>query len=216
MSIICFPICIDTGEFEKHKISAAGECKMQKDLERYVNLVQSYVKDNYKKCFREPHGKFVYPCFVPGSSYSDQLWDWDSWLTDIALAAAADCDDITVYEQGCVLNFLAAVDKEGRIPINIIADRESIFDLKPNTQVNIHKPCLAQHALFVTEKSGNDAGWLKEKFPVLKGFIEWYKENCFHEETGLYYWLNDFAMPVKNNTNPAKTPIFPRFMPNSP
>lgn len=172
---------------------------MQKDLERYINLIQSYVKNNYKKCFREPHGKFVYPCFVPGSSYSDQLWDWDSWLTDIALAAAAECDDITVYEQGCVLNFLAAVDKEGRIPINIIADRDSIFDLKPNTQVNIHKPCLAQHALFVTEKSGNDAGWLKEKFPVLKGFIEWYKENCFHEETGLYYWLNDFAIGVDND-----------------
>ena len=24
------------------------------------------------------------------------------------------------------------------------------------------------------------------------------------------------AMPAKNNPNPAKTPIFPRFMPNSP
>ena len=23
-------------------------------------------------------------------------------------------------------------------------------------------------------------------------------------------------MPAKNNTNPARTPIFPRFMPNSP
>lgn len=170
---------------------------MQKGLGQYINLVQSYVKDNYKKCFREPHGKFVFPCFVPGSSYSDQLWDWDSWLTDIALAAAADGDDITIYEQGCVLNFLDSADDEGRIPINIIADRDSLFDLKPNTQVNIHKPCLAQHALFVVERS--DAEWLKDKFAVLKRFIEWYKENCFHEETGLYYWLNDFAIGVDND-----------------
>ena len=72
---------------------------MQKDLERYIELVQSYVKGNYKKCFREPHGKFKYPCVVPGSSYSDQLWDWDSWLTDIALATAAESDDIAVYER---------------------------------------------------------------------------------------------------------------------
>lgn len=28
--------------------------------------------------------------------------------------------------------------------------------------------------------------------------------------------LKPDGMPVKNNTNPAKTPIFPRFMPNSP
>ena len=28
--------------------------------------------------------------------------------------------------------------------------------------------------------------------------------------------LKPDGMPVKNNTNPAKTPIFSRFMPNSP
>lgn len=172
---------------------------MQEDLKRYVALIQTYVKDNYKKCFREPHGKFQYPCVVPGSSYSDQLWDWDSWLTDIALAAAAEGDDIAEYEQGCVLNFLAAADSEGRIPINIIADRESIFDLKPGTEVNIHKPCLAQHALFVAERSGNNVEWLRNKFPALKRFIEWYEEHCFHKETGLYFWLNDFAIGVDND-----------------
>lgn len=172
---------------------------MDKDLKKYIELVQAYAKGNYRKCFREPQGKFKYPCLVPGASYAYQLWDWDSWLTDIALAEMADGEDILVYEQGCVLNFLDAADEEGRIPINVVADKESIFDLKPNTQVNIHKPCLAQHALFVTEKNGNDAEWLREKFPVLKRFIAWYKGNCFHEETGLYYWLNDFAIGVDND-----------------
>lgn len=169
-------------------------------MEKYIDLIRSYVEKNYRKCFREPHGKFAYKCVVPGSSYSDQLWDWDSWLTDIALAAAAKGDgDIAAYEQGCVLNFLSAADDEGRIPINIMADRESIFDLKPGTQVNIHKPCLAQHALFVCKRSGNDASWLKNKFSTLKKFIEWYEKNCFHEETGLYFWINDFAIGVDND-----------------
>ena len=98
-----------------------------------------------------------------------------------------------------MLNFLSAADEEGRIPINIMADREGIFDLKPNTKVNIHKPCLAQHALFVAKRSGNNVDWLHEKFSVLKRFIDWYGENCFHEETGLYFWLNDFAIGVDND-----------------
>lgn len=172
---------------------------MNGDLSKYIKLVQTYAKGNYRKCFREPHGKFKYPCLVPGSSYSDQLWDWDSWLTDIALSEMSEGDDILVYEQGCVLNFLDAADEEGRIPINIMADRESIFDLKPNTEVNIHKPCLAQQALFVTKQSGNKAEWIRDKFSALEKFIDWYKRNCYHSETGLYFWINDFAIGFDND-----------------
>lgn len=159
----------------------------------------SYAKDNYRKCFREPHGKFAFPCLVPGAYYSDELWDWDSWLTDIALSDMAEGEDILAYEQGCVLNFLHAAEESGRIPINIVAEGESIFDLKPNTEVNIHKPCLAQHALFIAEKGGGDIEWLRGEFPVLERFVAWYRENCFHQETGLYFWINDFAIGVDND-----------------
>lgn len=172
---------------------------MNTELEKYKNLIFSYAKGNYRKCFREPHGKFAYPCLVPGAYYSDQLWDWDSWLTDIALAEISEGDDILPYEQGCVLNFLDAADAEGRIPINIVAGGESIFDLKPNTEVNIHKPCLAQHALFVAQKCGGDVRWLEEKFSVLENFIAWYRKNCYHEESGLYFWINDFAIGIDND-----------------
>lgn len=171
---------------------------MKKELQTYKDLVLSYAKGNYRKCFREPHGKFAYPCLVPGAYYADELWDWDSWLTDIALSDMAEGDDILAYEQGCVLNFLHAADRDGRIPINIIAEEESIFDLKPNTEVNIHKPCLAQHALFVTKRCGN-VDWLREEFPVLERFVAWYRKNCFHKETGLYFWMNDFAIGVDND-----------------
>lgn len=172
---------------------------MKKDLKKYAELIESYAKGSYRQCFREPQGKFEYPCFVPGAFYSSQLWDWDSWLTDIALAKMSEGDDILPYEEGCVLNFLDAADDEGRIPINIVADGESIFDLKPGTKVNIHKPCLAQHALFVSKRANDGAEWLREKFPVLERFLAWYKKNCFHEETGLYVWVNDFAIGVDND-----------------
>ena len=62
---------------------------MDEKMKKYIELVQSYAKANYRKCFRESGGKFAYPYFVPGSSYAYELWDWDSWLTDIALAEIA-------------------------------------------------------------------------------------------------------------------------------
>lgn len=169
------------------------------ELEKYKKLILDYTTGNYRKCFREPHGKFAYPCLVPGAYYSEELWDWDSWLTDLALAEMSKGDDILPYEQGCVLNFLDAADDDGRIPINIMATSESIFDLKPGSEVNIHKPCLAQHALFIVKKCGGDAEWLRGKFPVLEKFIAWYRKNCYHDETGLYFWINDFAIGVDND-----------------
>lgn len=172
---------------------------MDEKILKYIDLIRESAKKNYKKCFREAGGKFRYPYFVPGASYAHELWDWDSWLTDIALAEIAGEENISKYEKGCVLNFLEHADEEGRIPINIKMDRESIFDLKPGSEVNIHKPCLAQHALFVSEKNGNDAEWLRKNFSVLKRFIRWYEENCYHEESGLFFWINDFAIGVDND-----------------
>ena len=168
-------------------------------LGKYIDLIQGYAKENYRKCFREPQGKFKYPCIVPGATYSYQLWDWDSWLTDIAIAKIAEGEDIIAYEQGCILNFLDSIDEEGRIPINIIADRESRFDLKPNVETNIHKPCLAQHALFVAKKNKTDVTWLKDKFEILERFVAWYSNHSYHKETGLYFWMTDFAIGVDND-----------------
>lgn len=167
-------------------------------LLKYIDLIENYAKNNYKKCFRDPGGKFKQPYFVPGASYAYELWDWDSWLTDYALDLIAE-EDISAYEKGCVLDFLDNADAEDRIPINIKMDKESIFDLKPGSSVNIHKPCLAQHALFVSEKSSDGAEWLRDRFPQLRRFIAWYDNNAYHAESGLYVWINDFAIGVDND-----------------
>lgn len=50
-------------------------------MENYELLLE-YAKSNYHRMFREPEGRLKYQFIVPGSCYSNCLWDWDSWLTN--------------------------------------------------------------------------------------------------------------------------------------
>ena len=136
-----------------------------------------------------------YKFIVPGSSYSNSLWDWDSWLTNIALRKITGDTDISEYEKGCVLNFIKYIDENGKTPIFIKPNALVSEFERPGT--NIHKPCLAQHALFICEQT-SDAQWLCGKFEDIERYIGFYEKNCKHE-TGLYFWLDDFAIGVDND-----------------
>lgn len=168
---------------------------MKESTRAYAALIEKYTKENFKKCLREPSGYLKYKFIVPGSFYSDDLWDWDSWLTDLALRKVASNEEIADYEKGCVLNFLEQIDEQGRMPIYI---RPNLVPRpRPDEEKNIHKPCLAQHALFIVEQTG-ESEWLREKFSDIERYITWYDTNCYHE-SGLYFWLNDYAIGVDND-----------------
>ena len=168
---------------------------MDKQIEKYGELILNYVTENYTKVFREASGIMHYKYIVPGSVY-ESLWDWDSWTTNIALREVASSDDIGEYEKGCVLNFLDYVDEHGRIPI-LIAPTFASPGYNEKMDMNVHKPCLAQHALFVCEQN-SDFSWLKEKFPLLERFVSFYYNHCRHE-SGLFFWLNDVAIGIDND-----------------
>ena len=162
------------------------------------SLLKSYAKENYKKMLREPAGQLNHKFIVPGATYMDNLWDWDSWLSGMAINKIAEGQNIFEYEKGCILNFLSFQDEKGRIPINATEKyRESLFNLSEK-QTNIHKPCLVQHALFICEKNKNYE-WIKNSIEGFERFIKWYDDNCFHEKSGLYYWIDDFAIGVDND-----------------
>ena len=95
---------------------------------KYIELIENYIRNNYKENFREPSANLPYPYLVPGSCYARQLWDWDSWLTGVALLDYG--DDVLPYEKGCVLNFLESMDEEGRIPILVQENPWDLFALK--------------------------------------------------------------------------------------
>ncbi len=162
----------------------------------YGELIVAYAKQNYRKMFREPDGLLEYKFIVPGAGYSNSLWDWDSWLTNIALRKICGEDDISEYEKGCILNFLNFVDDEGRMPIAIVPDRAEPKFL-PGKETNIHKPVLAQHALFVSQQIG-DFEWLRDRLEKIETFFGFYLNKCQHK-TGLFFWIDDCAIGVDND-----------------
>ncbi|HOV68739.1 MAG TPA: trehalase family glycosidase [Clostridia bacterium] len=175
------------------------------ELVRYKQAIKDYIFSNCTRMLREPKGCLRYPFIVAGSVYFDDLWDWDSWLTDIALRQAysecghLDKDSLIEYEKGCVLNFLSACTDDGWIPIviNVNDDYSTIRDKHSKMGKNMHKPILAQHAAFISLQSGSFT-WLKDFLSRLEAFLNMYEREFFHP-CGLYFWKDDFAIGVDND-----------------
>lgn len=175
-----------------------------------IKVIKKYMFDDYKQMFKKPEGgALLFPYITPGSkSYANVLWDWDSWLSNIALrqilqdqGTAADKNEAVVYEQGCVLNYLAYTDSiDGYMPM--VVDRNSDpAKLKPADiySTNMHKPVIAQHAAFLTKLNNGNAEWLRTKFNRMQAFISNYQTHHRNKETGLLYWQNDLAIGVDND-----------------
>jgi putative isomerase len=178
--------------------------------EKYIPLLRQYIYKDYKEMFRKKGEAFKYPFITPGSNqYGDILWDWDSWWSNIALrqillekGTAQDKADALKYEQGCVLNYLNYGGMDGWVPIIITRNsgsREKMQGGENIYETNMHKPCLAQHAAFLTKLNNNNAEWLRDYFYFLQAFVNKYKNHQRHKATGLYYWNNDVAIGVDND-----------------
>lgn len=179
------------------------------ETQHYIDIIKQNIFKEYKGMFKPAKGFLKHPYITPGcSSYSDQLWDWDSWLTDIALqqillenGTPADRQEAAKYEQGCVLNFLDAASA-GHIPVVISASNKDFLNPGTNSVPwlhNMHKPCLAQHAAFLVKSNGGDAEWLREGFPRLQAFVNAYYNHYRNQATGLYYWQTDECLGVDND-----------------
>ncbi|MGA2060725.1 MAG: trehalase family glycosidase [Thermoguttaceae bacterium] len=164
---------------------------------------------DYPGMLHDPTGALRYPFITPGSVYARQLWDWDSWLSDVALCQIildkepnADRPKMLSYGQGCVLNFLQAAEPNGSIPIRIqVKPRSAAQASIPLTTSasNIHKPVLAQHAAFLVKLDHGNAEWLRKDFTTLQAFQKNYRDHQFHAASGLYFWKDDLAIGVDND-----------------
>jgi mannosylglycerate hydrolase MGH1-like protein len=176
-------------------------------ISHYADLLKTETLANYAGMLRESGGTFEYPFLTPGSDqYADVLWDWDSWLSNVALrqillsADESDRERVIAYEKGCILNSLSWGGMDGWIPIFVTRDTD-VGAIKPAKiySQNMHKPTLAQHAAFLTKVYGGDAQWLRDGFYTLGCFINAYRNHHRHAATGLYYWQTDLAIGVDND-----------------
>ena len=181
-----------------------------KATREHRKLIKEHIYSDYKLMFKQPTGiALKYPYITPGSrQYAAVLWDWDSWLSNVALrqilndiGSEADKTEALTYEQGCVLNYLAYTSPEdGYMPM--VVDAETNPDrIKPADiySTNMHKPCLAQHAAFLIRENGGEAEWIRQGFVRMQAFIRNYHEHHRHKATGLYYWQDDLAIGVDND-----------------
>ena len=180
---------------------------MNQQLQKYAGLIRENLTANYKGMFREAGGSLGHPFLTPGSDqYADVLWDWDSWLTNVAIrqilqesSTPEEREEALKYEQGCIQNYLADVPLHGWIPISLRRDT----DRKPAEGFrdrNMHKPCLAQHAAFLVQQNGGDAEWLRENEGLynLQKFVNCYR-NFHRHSCGIYFWQDDGAIGVDND-----------------
>lgn len=181
-----------------------------KSAAEYVPIVREHIVRDFRGMLRESGGALPHPFLAPGSKqYADILWDWDSWLSNVALRqilleAGSDEDraKAVAHERGCVLNYLHYGGMDGWVPILLKRNSPPRKELKAGLDiyaVNMHKPCLAQHAAFVVKMGGGDAEWLREKFFHLQAFVNKYRNHQRHKPTGLYFWNNDEAIGVDND-----------------
>ena len=178
--------------------------KLYEQLSVDAAALKEHVSSDYTAMFREAGGSLHYPFLTPGgTAYSDVLWDWDSWLTNIALRQilqrnAEALAQAQSYERGCILNYLDWCS-DGWIPIEIGRNAD-IVTLKPLHihDNNMHKPVLAQHAAFLVQQDGGDAEWLRDSISSLAAFSHTYRH--YHRHTcGLYYWQTDERIGVDND-----------------
>jgi putative isomerase len=180
------------------------------NIEKYKHICRQNIYKEMKGMYREPGGALKYPFLAPGSNqYLDMLWDWDSWLSNVALRQILlengnkkDREQALKYEQGCVLNSLSYGGMDGWIPIWIERNapgRKEMLSVRNPWKSNMHKPTLAQHAAFIVKNMNGDAEWLRDGFYYLQAFVSKYLNFHRHATTGLMYWQTDEAIGVDND-----------------
>jgi len=186
-------------------------------IQKYIDILKNHISKDYRNMFREPSGLLRHSFIVPGSSsYSDILWDWDSWLSNIALrqvllnADDNESEKAIEYERGCILNFLDFTDHRGWMPIAVSSQFQDIHDISPENPyvTNMHKPVIAQHAAFLVRQAGGNAEWLRSRFEKIQFFHNTYRNHFRHHPTGLFFWADDLAIGVDNDPSTFYRPKF--------
>lgn len=177
----------------------------------YCGVLKEYISVSASTMVRGPSGRLSHPYVVPSSQgsrlYSDTLWDWDSWLTSVALGQVElDQGKRGAFfdaEAGSLRNFLECCGDDGVVPILLFPDerefsRPPVDESDPFSQ-NMHKPVLAQATAMLVQRRGGECEWAADLVAPMRRFLDRYLTSHTDASTGLAYWQSDFAVGVDND-----------------
>lgn len=177
-----------------------------------MNSLESYFLREIPTIFRAPKGCFQHPYLVPGGTYEDEMWDWDSfWITKGLMALTRQvspetAEEFVLYARGCWLNFFALQAANGAVPIMATSYNADFFQSAALPNRNQAKPVFGQFALEITEYTG-DVFWVAPHFDgLMKFYSRWITE--YGTESGLLVWGSDLAIGVDNDPTTYGRPEF--------
>ena len=198
---------------------ANNETLLSSDERRqHADALLHYFAECAPQMLRAPDGILKHPSIaqaVPGKTYSEQLWDWDTLWTSQGLfcVAALQHDEslkqkLCEHVSGSLLNFLEHASPDGKIPIMMTADNADAFRTVANnkTSRNQAKPVFGQLGLLACDQRG-DANWLASHFDsILRFYDSWLKHNS--SQIGLLVWGDDVAIGDDNDPTTFGRPFF--------
>lgn len=171
-----------------------------------AHKISDYVLDSVQDILKEPSGILKHPYISPGGVYSDNLWDWDSYWTLLALLETAAAknnaeiiEQITPYAKGVFLNFLEHQGDDGSLPILITPNYEDLFDCKCSPDNNMAKPFIGQLGVLLLKHNIMDKADMTESIYKVREFHQCYEKRYTHKETGLLFWAKDWAIGVDDD-----------------
>jgi len=179
----------------------------------------AYFREKAPELLREARGQLRFPSIspsLPHSTYSSELWDWDTLWTTRGLFRVAQLtgdrglhSQIADHVRGSLDNFFDHQSSEGRIPMLIsVQDSDPLGCLKgqrPHKE-NQAKPVLAQLALLLADESG-EVSWFALYLDKLQAFYRsWTIDNM--SSSGLFVWGDDVAIGNDNDPTTFGRPYF--------
>lgn len=184
-----------------------------------TTTLDTYLLSASRGVLHPPKGKLKHPYIVPGGTYSDQLWDWDSfWVVHALLNApvfrqSLDWALYLEHARGSLLNFFEHQNSDtGAVPLLILPDKGDVFgctrsDQQPDGLYNQAKPVLAQLALSICQAS-SDCEWLRPHFSRLLQFLDRWWSVHRAASCDLLVWGSDVAIGVDSDPTTYGRPEF--------
>jgi len=179
-----------------------------------ASSLREYFLRAARDTMREPRGCLRHPYLVPGGTYAEQLWDWDSfWLTKGLLALTKENDQdfretVVAHGLGSWKNFFENQADNGAVPILATPENGDVFGctVDEGVEKNQAKPVLAQMAWDLIQATDSHE-WIRPYFPKLLRFFERWTSR-YGSPCGLLVWGSDVAIGVDNDPTTYGRPEF--------